>query len=303
MKNLFRNEAKENFKEDFAIDKQLLRIKYSTQVMALLLLIGIFLYIIWLCFGKMARTTELDGIIYPYEGIKAACAEKDGTVRNIIAEAGDWVEMGEVLAVVPDEENLNALDYSYQLWDETEKNEFDKKLNKYEMNEYINNSFVRSPANGHIISILPKGTNVKKGDQLALIAASSNEFSENQVLVFLPTENDIGIKEGNKVQISLNNAQREKYGYITGYIYSIEENVLTKKDALTQYGFYNIPDMLEDGKTYFVVRINFDINDKYESGLAWSLETSGAIEPKAGTQCKCSVIVEQTTPLQWLFGR
>ena len=46
MKNLFRDEAKENFKEDFAIDKQLLRIKYSTQVMALLLLIGLFLYII-----------------------------------------------------------------------------------------------------------------------------------------------------------------------------------------------------------------------------------------------------------------
>ena len=166
----------------------------------------------------------------------------------------------------------------------------------------MKDSFIRSPADGYVISILQKGRVVKEGDVFALIAADSTEFGREHVLCFLPTESKNGIKAGCEVQIVLEYAPREKYGYINGYVYDVSDRIITKEDAIADYGFYNIPNMLEDDKTYLPIIINFDENPNYKSGLSWSIASSAGIEPKVGTKCKCSVIIGEKRPYDWLLG-
>ena len=246
----------------------------------------------WLFTGEITRTTELDGVVFPSAGISTAYVLNGGTISNVTVRTGDKVETGEVLGIIPDENALAALNHSDHM---TEKDNTGR-------NDYINNSFIRSPANGYVVSILQKGRSVQTGDVFAMIAADSREFSKERVLVFLPSENKNGIKKGCKVQISLGYAKREKYGYINGYVYDVSDKVITKKDALEDYDFYNIPNLLEEGKTYLPVTINFEENKNYESGLAWSLASSGSIEPEPGTKCKCSVIIGEKRPYDWLLG-
>ena len=295
MSGLFRKEAEDAFKERFLTNRQLSRITIPVYAATIVLFVGIFFYFNWLFTGEIMRTTELDGVVFPSAGISTAYVLKGGTISDVTVRAGDSVEMGEVLGIIPDDNALAALNRSDHTTEELKKDNTDR-------NDYINNSFIRSPANGYVVSILQKGRSVQTGDVFAMIAADSREFNKERVLVFLPSENKNGIKKGCKVQISLEYAKRDRYGYINGYVYDVSDNVITKKDALEDYDFYNIPNLLEDGKTYLPVTINFEENSDYESGLAWSLSSSGSIEPEPGTRCKCSVIIETVKAFEWLAG-
>jgi len=296
MSKLFREKAEKSFHRTFTSGKQMQRIKYSTLILALLLVVGIIFFVVWLFTGTITRTIKTKGVVFPPAGIMIAYAQEDGIVDCVNVKIGDRVEVGELLAVVPDEIALSRPEYAVSAT---------KTLAQAQSEiagEYANHSFVRSPADGHVISILQKGTAVKAGDTLAIIAADSMEFSQSQVLVFFPTEYKSDIANGAPVQVSPNFAQREKYGYIDGYVYEYNDAIITRGDVVKQYNFYNIPNMLDDNETYFTGTINFVANDENDGGLRWSLESSSGLVPEIGTACDCTVIIEDMTPYEWLFG-
>ena len=303
MKELFRKEAVDSFKNQFFTDKRLSRISFYTLVMTALLIVGLKLLSVWFFHGTVINSVDIGGVLYPSSGMKKVYSLEEGTITNVNVQPGDSVKMGEVIAIIPDEVSLNDLYYATKYGPASIENPFDpEEVVKNGRSEYSQNSFVRSVADGKIVSVAQKGSHVKKGDVIALVAADDTMFDRDRVIVFLPTEKKSNISEGDSVQISPDYAKREKYGYILGRVYEIGTDIISKNDALERYNFYNIPNMLDENKTYIIVTIMLEENENYESGLAWSQASSGGISPGLGTHCTCSIVTEEQTPFAWLFG-
>ena len=312
MKELFRKEAVDSFKKKFFTDKRLSRISFSTLVMSALLIVGLKLFSVWFFNGTVVNSIDVGGVLYPSAGMEKVYALGKGTISNVNVRPGDEVKMGEVIAVIPDDDILEALYYDVrygdEIFDEELATDGESQADKYDKyignnrSEYAQNSFVRSVRDGTVISVAQKGSYVEKGDVIALIATDDTMFDRDRIIVFLPTEKKGNIHEGDSVQISPNYAKREKYGYILGHIHNIGTDIISKKDALEQYNFYNIPNMLDEDTTYIIVTIVLEENEDMESGLAWSQASSGSIAPELGTYCKCSIITDEQTPFKWLFG-
>ena len=305
MKDLFRKEAVDGFRKQFFTNKKLSRISFSTLVMTALLIVGLKLFSVWFFHGTVIRSVDIEGVLYPPAGMEKVCAFKSGIVTNVNVEPGDTVKMGEVLVVIPDESSLGIINYNVQYGGEFDENNKELDTDKIIENdrlEYTQNSFVRSVTDGTVVSVAQRGSYLEEGDVVALIAADDKLFDRNRVIVFLPTEKKSNIHEGDSVQISPDYVKREKHGYIQGHVHEIGKDIISKKEALEQYNFYNIPNMLDEDKTYVTVMIALDENENYDSGLAWSRRLSEGITPELGTYCSCSIITGEETPVEWLFG-
>ena len=295
MNDLFRKEAVESFKKQFVTDKRLSRISFSTLVMSALLIVGLKLFSIWFFKGVIINPINVEGVLYPSAGMEKVYALNSGTVTNVNVQPGDKVKMGDVLAVIPEDGILESLSYysSSEETDDTAKTEREK---------YLRNSFVRSMADGTVVSVVQRGSIIQMGDAVALIAADDIDFDRDRVIVFVPTSSKSNIHIGDDVQISPDYAKREKYGYISGHVYELGTEIISRNEALENYNFYNIPNMLDENTTYITVTIVLDENENYESGLAWSHASSSTISPELGTHCSCSIISDRQTPFEWLFG-
>ena len=305
MKELFRKEAVDSFKKQFFTDKRLSRISFSTLVMTALLIVGLKLFSVWFFHGTVVKSVNIGGVLYSSAGMENVYAFNSGIVTNVNVQPGDEVKVGEVLVVIPDESSLGDLSYNVQYGNDIAEDikEFDKdKAIEKDRNEYTQNSFVRSIADGTVVSVAQRGSYLERGDVVALIAADDKMFDRDKVIVFVPTEEKGNIHKGDSVQISPDYAKREKYGYIQGHVHEIGTDIISKKEALEQYNFYNIPNMLDENKTYITVMIALDENENYDSGLAWSQKSSESISPELGTYCSCSIITGEQTPFEWLFG-
>lgn len=208
MKELFRKEAADAFRAHFSTNKQLSRITVSTKLMLGVLFVGIYMYFSWMINGNIVKTAELEGVVFPAAGIKTAYVLHDGNISGVTVGVGDRVEMGDVLAVVPNNDAIGTTDYSAKMTDTDQEDDFESKKKEIDKFDYMKDSFIRSPADGYVLSILQKGRVVKEGDVFALIAADSTEFGREHVLCFLPTESKNGIKVGCDVQIVLEYAPR-----------------------------------------------------------------------------------------------
>lgn len=295
MKNFFRKEALDSYKNRFSTNNRIFRISLPSIALAVLLIAGLRLWMGWFFTGTVVNSIDVTGVVYPPTGMETVYANRAGTVSSVNVSAGDRVEVGDVLAVVPDTEKLAQLGNNVSAASGN-----DGQTNS--RNAYLQNSFIRTLSAGRVVSVVQKGCYVNHGDGVALIATEDVSYDKNRLIVFLPTENINSIKKGSRVQVSPNYAKREEFGYIDGYVYDIGSEIISQKEASQLYDFYNIPNMLDKDKTYVVVTINLNENEKYKSGLAWSKESSGNIELKYGTECQCSIIVSEQRPIGWLLG-
>ena len=296
MKDLFRKEAVDNFKNQFITDKRLAKISFSSIIMVALFVIGLKLFSVWFFYGVVINSINVRGVVYPSEKMEQVYSPTSGVVSNINILPGESVKKGDVLAVIPDESILSNLTVS----EETPHREQDTyNLNK---DDYIQNSFIRSMSNGTVISTIQEGSFVQKGDTIATIAVEHPGFDKDNIILFLPTEKKSNVDEGDSVQISPNYAKREKYGYIKGHIYQIGSEIITRDRALKEYNYYNIPNLLDENITYVPVYITLEKDDNTKSGIAWSQSSSEHIYPELGTLCDCSIISDEQTPFQCLLG-
>ena len=109
MSGLFREKAKENYSEQFSVDRNISKINIPAYVFSALFVIGIVLAGVWLFCGNIATTVEISGIVYPADGIKNIVANNDGIVTGISVKKGDSVSIGDTIALMPSDDVLTQL--------------------------------------------------------------------------------------------------------------------------------------------------------------------------------------------------
>ncbi len=295
MGKLFREEAAENYKEQFSIDKQVIKLSFSTAFLTLIFFLGLLVSTIWFAFGNIVNTVNINGVVYPTNGIEKIISSRTGMLSHVTVNIGEDVDVGDVIAVMPDEEILKKID-------EAVKSGADENFIEKLRQDYLNHSVIVSESIGEILSVSNAGSYVRAGDIIASIAAKQEDNNERQIFAFLPASSKNNIEKGSAVQVSPNYAPREKYGYINGYIADIGNEIITKSDAQKGLDVYNIPNLLEDNETYIGVRINLLADENSPSGLKWSNDSSGKIDVEIGTVCSVSIVVSEQPPYKWLFG-
>lgn len=290
MSNLFRKKAVESYKEQFSTDRQIKSLPLPLLLLMSLFFIGFFLLCIWCIFGNISKSVEVTGVVYPNGGIIKIISEQDGKLETVLAKKGDDIELNEVIAVIPQNDILDNIN----LAEGREKEELRKQYNE--------KSIIHSNVSGKIIYIADEGSVIEKGDIIATIAYNKKEINNKQILAFLPTEMKNSVYKGCQVQVSPNYASREKYGYINGYVQKVENSVITKNEAEKYYDIYNIPNLIQEDKTYVAVYINLISDESTESGLNWSNKNSGNIDVEMGATCKGEIIISEQPPYKWLFG-
>lgn len=295
MGNLFRKEAVENYKKQFSIDKQITKLSFSSIFLILLFGLGLLFTSVWFIFGNIVNTVNVTGIVYPTDGIEKITVSKSGMISDITVEVGEDVKVGDIVAIMPDEDILNRID-------EAVTNNEDKKIIEELRQDYYNNSIIVSKTDGKVLSAYDDGTYVQAGDAIVTVAAKRKDNNQRQIFALLPTSQKNNISKGCAVQVSPNYAPREKFGYINGYVADIGESIITKSDAKKEFDVYNIPNILDENETYIAVYINLLSDANTESGLNWSEINSGNIDVEIGTVCSSSIVVSEQPPYKWLLG-
>lgn len=295
MGNLFRKEAVNNYKEQFSINRQIKKLSFSTIFLVLIFMLGILFFAVWFVFGNITSTVNVNGVVYPTAGIDKITASKAGQISDVVVNIGENVKVGDIIAIIPNEEILNKID-------DAVLNKKDKVLIEKLRQDYYNMSVITAKSDGVILSVLSEETYVNTGDIIASIAARQNDNNERQIFAFLPTNQKNSVIKGCSVQISPNYAPREKFGYINGYVADIGQSIITKSDAKKSLDVYNIPNLLDENETYIAVYINLLSDENTESGLDWSESRNGNIDVETGTVCSSSIVISENPPYKWLLG-
>ncbi|MGN1319313.1 MAG: hypothetical protein ACI4VF_09895 [Lachnospirales bacterium] len=295
MDKLFRKEAVDSYKEQFSVDRQITKTSISTFLCIFLCVLGLLFAIVWFVFGKVLNTVNVDGVIYPPYGIENITSSKAGMISDITVETGEDIKVGDVVAIVPDEEILEKINNAVN--SNADKNTIEKLKE-----DYYFSSVIVSKTNGTVLTVSKEGDYVEKGSVIITVAGRQSVDNERQIMAFLPTSQKNNISKGCAVQISPNYAPREKFGYINGYVADIGNLIITKSNAKKYLDVYNIPNLIDENETYIVVYINLLSDEKTSSGLSWSQKSSGNINVETGTLCNSSIVVSETSPAKWILG-
>lgn len=295
MEKLFRKNAVDNYKDRFAVNKIIPRVPLRIWTVSFVFAAGIILSAVWLVFGKVTTTVDVDGVVFPPNGFEEIPAWGSGVLTNVAVDVGDKVEAGDIIAVITNSFELDEIETA-------QKNGENEETVRDKQKHYLDNAIIRTKFSGIVVSRAAKGNFLMEGDSIAKVAVQKANGNKKQVVAFLPTSNRYIVQTGCEAQISPDYAPREKYGYISGYVSYVGTDTITKKTLDSKYDEYNVSEILEDGETYFAVYIDFALDDKNEGELIWSLEESRGTPVELGANCRTTIVVDQETPLDWLLG-
>lgn len=295
MGNLFRKKAVDNYKEQFSIDTHISKLSFPTLFFSALFIVALILALIWFIFGNIVNSVNIVGIVYPTAGVEDITTSKSGVVSDIIVDVGDNVRIGDIVAIIPDEDLLQNINNA--IANNLDKNTIDKLRQ-----DYYSRSVVVSKTAGTVLKTEKDGKYVDNGTPIITVAANRSDDNQRQIIAFLPTSQKNNISKGCSVQVSPNYAPREKFGYINGYVTDIDDVVITKSEVEGSMNVFNIPNLLEENENYVAVHINLLPDVNTASGLSWTQKSSGNIDVEIGTLCNNSIVISKNPPYKWLFG-
>ena len=136
---------------------------------------------IWLFTGNISDGIKVKGIIFPQSGVTDIYSRSSGTVTSVLAKEGDYVDEGQIIAVMPDYALIGKIE---ELRKETGQAAFDTG-NSTNQNipeavleelvaEYELNSVIKSSVSGIVQSIVSKDQTLSNGDKIATIINEDN---------------------------------------------------------------------------------------------------------------------------------
>lgn len=285
MSNLFRKEAMENHSPNREITLAVKAIPVKWVVYMTVLFICAASFAVWLFFGTVYETVSLRGIAWPDDSCGDVYAETSGIIAKTTVSVGDKVEVGDILAVMP---NNDVLEKSAGGSIEQVYDEYDRK------------SVIRSKANGIVTYIADRNSYVNHGDKIASVIHYDKNDNNDIVTVFVSDEKSSLIEIGMEAQIMPDYAPREQYGYIIGYVSAISEYPVTGEQIYNSDKQLYMSGMDMD-ESYIEVQVTMMRASGEESSLKWSKASGENKTVNPGTRCDVDVILRKYKPYRWLL--
>lgn len=285
MSNLFRKEAMENHSPNREITLAVKAIPVKWLIYMIVLIICAASFTIWLFFGTVYETVSLRGIAWPDDSCGDVYAETSGIIAKTTVSVGDKVEVGDILAVMP---NNDVLEKSAGGSIEQVYDEYDRK------------SVIRSKANGIVTYIADRNSYVNPGDKIATVIHYDKNDNNDIITVFVSDEKSGLIDLGMEAQIMPDYTPREQYGYIIGYVSAISEYPVTGEQIYKSDKQLYMSGMDMD-ESYIEIQITMMRASGEESSLKWSKASGENKTVNPGTRCDVDVILRKYKPYRWLL--
>ena len=153
--------------------------------LALLVAVGF-----WAFYGNIPDTVHAFGIIFPEHGVTQVIPTAGGRISNMRVQVGDYVEAGQILAVIPQEDLIRRINEARSA-PEPDQDEISKLMAEYE-----SRSLVLSPVSGIVLSARRTDETITAAEVIASIVKMEQFADKQQVIGYVPVSAAQKLKEG-----------------------------------------------------------------------------------------------------------
>jgi len=272
----------------------------------LLIIVTVF---IWLFSGNISDGIKVNGIIFPQSGITDIYSRSSGTVTSVLAKEGDFIDEGQIIAVVPDYELIAEIEQLKKEIGQTntingsgpEPNDLEARLEDL-IAEYELNSVIKSTVSGIVQSIVSKDQNVSSGGKIATVINEDKYTNDREIIAYVPMTIAQSIKVGMEAQISPTYAPREEFGYMKGDITKVGRVPVTEEMLKKTFGDWEHQKSLLDEDGCVEVRIAIGVDPNSSNNFQWSNKKGHSLSIDISTICDVLIVSEDKRPIDLLLG-
>lgn len=192
-------------------------------------------------------------------------------------KVGDYVEAGQILAVIPQEDLIKQINEAKSAPNPDE--DYIAQL----IAEYESRSLVLSPVSGIVRSARRTDETVSATEVLATIVKLEKYADKHQVIAYVPMAAAQKLKEGMEVQVSPEFAPREEYGFIYGHITGVGTHPVSEEDVLAAVGNLQYAQRLFPRENSVEVRVTLTVDPHSPNGVKWSNDKGKQLPLTLGT--------------------
>jgi len=258
--------------------------------LALLVAVGF-----WGFYGNIPETASAFGIIFPQHGVTTVIPTVGGRISNMRVQVGDFVEAGQILAVIPQDDLIR------QINEEKNAPRPDLRLLDSLIAEYESGSLILSPVSGIVLSARSTNETVSSTEPIATIVQQEKYSDDRQLISYIPVSVAQKLQEGMEVQVSPDFAPREEYGFIYGRITSIGTYPVSDADVLALVGNAQYARTLLPPDNSVEVRVTLTVDPASANKLKWSNSKGEGLLLSIGTYCRMQIVVQDYRPYELIL--
>ena len=302
MAQLFRKQALDTMSTPEQLDKHVIIMRPSVWVLYTALVAGFVTFIIWSFTYKITNGVTMNGVVFTNNNVVTTSANRDCLITDVLVKEGDAVEIGYIIAVVSNTQQLEQINRTKAELKTTDPKSTDYKVLSEKLEEltgmYIASTVIKAEAEGYVQTVKSMGTSLAPGDVISTIMVTSGY---NEVVAYVPMQMADNLSLGMAAQVSPGYAPREEYGYMTGAITSISTFAVSEDDIITKMGDLSYVEGILPEGSYAEVCIRLDINDKSRNNYNWSNPKGEKLAVELGTQCSIIVVTSEYLPFELLL--
>ena len=249
----------------------------------------------WAVNGSIPDTVRTKGIIFPQHGVTAVIPPAGGRINNMRVQVGDYVQAGQIIAVIPQEELIGRINElkSSSAPDETQIAAL--------TSEYERLSLIIAPVSGIVVSARAANETVSSSEVIATIVKQEKYADDKQIVCYVPVTTARKLREGMEVQVSPDFAPREEYGFMYGYITAIGSYPVSQSDVLTAVGSMQYAQELLPPENSVEVRVTLTIDPDSQNKIKWSSKKGESLALSIGTYCNLLIVTRNYKPYELVF--
>lgn len=234
---------------------------------AMLVLCAVGVY--WCAFGTINYKVTAQGVVFPFDKPIGVSAATEGAIEHILTSHGATVKAGDALLEIRTADSI------------------------------IN---VTAPNDGTVLTYRAEEEEFKEGDNIVWLMPDKTAETQREMLVYVGFDDLRTLKQGQQVQVTPADLQREDCGYVYGKILNIEQYPTDRNEVASRLKLAPLASFIGDGAVY-EVKVLLDAADADGTTLKWSRQKSNHLQMGTGTLCNVQVITEKKRVWEVLVGR
>lgn len=309
--NIFRKISIDRLSSPEQLDR-LITVTSSKLCITLLAVVSVLtMSFIWGITGSISTNISGEGMLITNGGTSDICASCEGQISDIRAVAGEYVEEGEIVARINQNDLVDKITtLTQKIINLKETGAEDNEIFDYEQqltelkNKLAETSVIISQKSGRVTEVnVAIGDRVELGTSVASIVDEGKDESTLKAVFYVPVASGKKLKAGMKTKISPSIVQEEEYGCILGRVVSVSEYPVSVKTAEQKLGNSKIAESYAGNNVCLEVMAELEVNKKTDSGYHWTTEDGPPLKLENGTVCRAFVIVDTQRPIEKVFPR
>jgi len=223
----------------------------------------------WCAFGTINYKVTAQGVVFPFDNPQGVGAPTAGTVEHILTSRGASVKAGDELMEI-------------RCGDST--------------------TTIKAPTAGIVLTYRAEEEDFRENDNIVWLIPEATAEMQREMLVYVGFDDLRALKEGQQVQVTPADLQREDCGYAYGSIKSIDPYPTDRNEVASRLKLAPLASFIGDGAVY-EVKVLLTAAQTDSMKLMWSREKSSSLKMGTGTLCNVQVITEKKRVWEVLVGR